>query len=68
MFQIPKSYKLRNPKWLMNPKHKKNEKTTPEHIVVVNFCVPRLGHGVFRYLIKHILGVSVRVFLDDINI
>ena len=25
MFQIPKSYKLRNPKCLMNPKHKKNE-------------------------------------------
>lgn len=25
MFQIPKSYKLRDPKRLMNPKHKKNE-------------------------------------------
>ena len=25
MFQIPESYKLRDPKCLMNPKHKKNE-------------------------------------------
>lgn len=43
MFQIPESYKLRDPKCLMNHKHKekrkKKKKTTPEHIVVVNFQI-----------------------------
>ena len=48
-------------------KWRKLRQSIVDHMVV-NFCVPRLGHGVLRYLIKHILGVSVRVFLDDINI
>lgn len=43
MFQIPKSCKLRDPKCLMNPKHKKNEENYTRAYCGGQFLCPWTG-------------------------